>query len=158
MFVAASPYFLPKTSANVRQYLSKVEDAHFPELAAQHNDLNRQFSSTFSSVINRAEHLSDDVRDLGGKITHSIEDTTGLKLKDALGRASHAKSDVMSEIEKRRVAEQTRATAAVQEAKSLQGETQTIGVITEEIPVAEIVAVKATAVPSTPVVHQKRLV
>jgi organizing structure protein 2 len=156
LFVSAAPYFLPKTSHNVRQYLSRVEDAHFPELAAQHTQLNRQLSSTFSSAVYRAEHLSEDVRGLGGKISHSIEDTTGLKIGDAIGRANHVKSDVMSEIEKRRAAEQFQATAAVQQAKSV--DAKPVAIITEEMPVAEVVAIKEADVKTSPAVTQKKLV
>jgi len=159
LFVSAAPYFLPKTSRNVRQYLSNVEDAHFPELAAQHNEINRQLSSTFSSAIYRAEHLSEDVRGLGGKITHSIEDSTGLKLGDALGRASHVKSDVMHEIEKRRAAEQVKTTATLEEVR--QGDVQSVkpvAIITEEIPVAEVVAIKEAPAQTTAALGQKKLV
>jgi organizing structure protein 2 len=156
LFVSAAPYFLPKTSRNVRQYLSNVEDAHFPELAAQHNEINRQLSSTFSSAMYRAEHLTEDARGLGSKITHSIEDSTGLKLGDALGRASHVKSDVMHEIEKRRTAEQVKTAAAVQEVGTAQ--VKPIGIITEEIPVAEVVAIKEAPAQPTPVLGQKKLV
>lgn len=150
-FVAAAPYFLPKTSHNVRQYLGKIEDAHFPEFASQHDELNRQLSSTFNSAKYHAEHLSDDVRGLSGKITHQIEDTTGLKLKDALNRANQVSTQVSSEfsqeLEKQRATEASRYAAAVEEAKSL-SQPQTVAIITEEIPVAEVVAISAT--PETP--------
>jgi hypothetical protein len=106
--------------------------------------------------VYRAEHLSDDVRGLGGKITHSIEDSTGLKLGDALGRASHVKSDVIHEIEKRRAAEHVKTAAAVQEVGTV--ELKPVAIITEEIPVAEVVAIKEAPVQSTPALGQKKLV
>lgn len=100
--------------------------------------------------------MSDDVGRLGGKITHSIEDTTGLKLGDALGRASHVKSDVMSEIEKRRAAEQVKTAAALETTRT--ADVRPVGIITEEIPVAEVVAIKKPLAQPAPILGEKKLV
>lgn len=86
-----------------------------------------------------------------------MEDTTGLKLGDALGQARKVKGDVMAEVERRRGVEQAQVAQAVQG----KGEARVIGVVTEEIPVAEIIATEGGDVKTTPIVGakpEKRLV
>jgi organizing structure protein 2 len=130
LFLAASPYFLPKTSHNVRQYFARIEDAHFPEIAKQHDELVRSLSSTFQSAVSRAEGLGVDVKSISGKVVRQVEDTTGLRLGEVLGRAQEIEQNVAREIERERHARETSVEG---------GKGEVIGVVMEATPVAQIV-------------------
>jgi len=138
LFLAASPYFLPKTSHNVRQYLARIEDAHFPELARQHDELVRSASSTFRSAVNRAEGLGVDVKSISGKVVRQVEDTTGLRLGEVLGRAQEIEQNVAREIERERHVRETSVEG---------GKGEVIGVVMEATPVAQIVVPPASTEP-----------
>ena len=81
-----------------------MEDAHFPELAATHAAVNAQVHDTFASALSRVEHVSGDVGELGGKIVHAVEEHTGLRLGEALGRAREVGEDAVREFTSTRAA------------------------------------------------------
>jgi organizing structure protein 2 len=171
LLVAASPYFLPRTSANIRAYLSNVEDAHFPELAAQHRAVNATLHDTFSSAISRVEHVGEDVGELGGKVVHAVEEHTGLRLGEALGRAREVGEDAVREFSSKRAAKVDEHVAEREELRrtATSPSSEVVGVVYEEIPVAVVVAphaaveevkheLKTGTVPIVGVKEEKRLV
>lgn len=90
-----------------------------------------------------------------------MEDTTGLKLGDALGQARKVKGDVLAEVERIRGAQQAQVAQAVEGASNGTGQARVVGVVTEEIPVAEIIATSTGEVKTAPIVGgkpEKRLV
>ncbi|GHJ89446.1 hypothetical protein NliqN6_5848 [Naganishia liquefaciens] len=147
LLVAASPYFLPQTSANIRAYLSRVEDAHFPEFAATHRAVNAQVHDTFSSALSRVEHVSGDVGQLGGKVVSAVEEHTGLRLGEALGRAREVGEDAVREFSSKRAAKVGEHAAEREELRrtATSPENEVVATVYEEIPVAVVVAPHAAA-------------
>jgi organizing structure protein 2 len=131
LFLTASPYFLPKTSHNVRQYFARIEDSHFPEFAKQHDEVIRSVSTNFRSVIDRAETLGTDVKQISGKVVRQVEDTTGLRIGEVLGKAQAIEQNVAREVQRERHAQETSEPA---------GKEEVIAVVVEEKPIAKIVA------------------
>ncbi|WRT66463.1 uncharacterized protein IL334_003422 [Kwoniella shivajii] len=114
------PYFLPKTSHNIRKYLSDLEDKHFPELAARHDRIVSTGIAHTQMTIDRVKDATEDVRGWSRKSIDQIEKSTGLQVGHAIG-----KSQVEKELE-----------------ISKQRPTQTyerIGYVVEQKPVAEVV-------------------
>lgn len=171
LLIASSPYFLPRTSANIRAYLSNVEDAHFPELASQHRAINAQLHETFAGVLNKVEHVGEDVGQLGGKVVHAVEEHTGLRLGEVIGRAREAGEDAVREFSTKRAAKEGEHLAEREQLTRVaeSPSTDVVGVVYEEIPVAVVVAphvaaeevreeLKTGTVPIVGVKEEKRLV
>lgn len=138
LLVASSPYFLPQTSSNVRAYLSQVEDAHFPEFAATHRAINAQLGETFSTALDKVQHVSQEAGAVGGKVVRGVEEHTGLRLGEALGRARETAEDAVKEFS--HVTTEKRAQHAAASAAAVPEKTRVVGVVYEEIPVATLVA------------------
>lgn len=171
LLVASAPYFLPHTSANVRAYLSRVEDTHFPDLAAQHRAVNAQLHATFSTALHKVEHVGADVGQLGGKVVHAVEEHTGLRLGEVIGRAREVGEDAVREFSTTRAAKEGEHLAGRQQLARVAADpkTEVVGVVYEEIPVAVVVAphvaaeevreeLKTGTVPVVGVKEEKRLV
>lgn len=171
LLLASSPYFLPKTSENIRAYLSNVEDAHFPEMAAQHRAINAQLHDTLSTALNKVEHVGTDVGELGGKVVHAVEEHTGLRLGEVIGRAREVGEDAVREFSTKRAAKEDEHVAEREQLKRVAAgpSTEVVGVVYEEIPVAVVVAphvaaeevrqeLKTGTVPIVGVKEEKRLV
>ena len=148
-----------------------MEDAHFPELAATHAAVNAQVHDTFASALSRVEHVSGDVGELGGKIVHAVEEHTGLRLGEALGRAREVGEDAVREFTSTRAAKVGEHEAAREELRrtATSGQSEVVATVYEEIPVAVVVAPHAAAeevkhelktgtVPIVGVKEEKRLV
>lgn len=79
-FLISLPYFLPKTSANIRSYASSLEDTYAPALGAQHAALNKTVSDAtvdlrraFSEGVTKSENaLAEGLK--------KAEEWSGLKL------------------------------------------------------------------------------
>lgn len=143
-----------------------MEDTHFPELAATHRAINAQLGETFSTALDKVQHVSQEAGAVGGKVVRGVEEHTGLRLGEALGRARETAEDAVKEFshvtaEKR--AQHAAAAVAVPE------KTQVVGVVYEEIPVATVVApvdrveevkedLKQGTLPIVGVKEEKRLV
>ncbi|KAJ9112696.1 hypothetical protein QFC22_006198 [Naganishia vaughanmartiniae] len=166
LLVASSPYFLPQTSANVRAYLSQVEDTHFPELAATHRAVNAQLGETFSTALDKVQHVSQEAGVVGSKVVRGVEETTGLRLGEALGRARETAEDAVKEFS--HVTAEKRAQHAAS-AVAVPEKTRVVGVVYEEIPVATLIApvdrveevredLKQGTLPIVGVKEEKRLV
>lgn len=124
--VLAAPYFLPKTSHNVRAYLSRVEDAHMPELAREHDRLNARLGSMWNSSVQTVSGAGDQAKGWSKKAVQTVEDKTGLRVGEGIRKAQEVAA---GEVKKR-----------VDEAKSLrEKKMETVGYVVEQKPVAEIV-------------------
>ncbi|WWD17212.1 hypothetical protein CI109_101650 [Kwoniella shandongensis] len=132
----AFPYFLPKTSHNIRKYLSDVEDKHFPEFAARHDHFVGTGIAHFGMLRSRIEDAGEDARQWGHKAFEGVEQTTGLRVGEVVSRV---------EKEKERVQAQQATTVGQQEYK-------TVGYVVEQKPVAEVV------VPVSPEEGSKRMI
>lgn len=120
--VAAAPYFLPKTSHNIRAYLSDLEDKHFPELAARQDRFLSTASSHMEMTLDRLRGAEEGARVWGAKAVEGVENATGLRVADAVRKGQ-------DKVEK--------------EKAKLQGiaeqKLETVGYVVEQRPVAEIV-------------------
>ena len=93
------PYFLPKTAHNIRQYLSEVEDRHFPEFAARHDQIMSTSASHWEMLKDRVGGASQDVGAWSKNAVEGIERNTGLKVGEVVRRGQEAAGKVRSEIE-----------------------------------------------------------
>lgn len=123
----AFPYFLPKTSHNIRQYLSNLEDKHLPEFAAKHDHFVQTGIAHWGMLWGRIEDATGDAREWGHRAVEGVERTTGLRLGEAVSKV---------EKEKERLVEQERQRAVAVPAQKY----ETVGYVVEQKPVAEIVA------------------
>ncbi|WVR06960.1 hypothetical protein IAU60_003996 [Kwoniella sp. DSM 27419] len=130
----AAPYFLPKTSHNIRKYLSDIEDRNFPAFAARHDRFVQTGLAHAQMTLGRLEDASEGARDWSHKAFENVEKTTGLRMGEVVGRA---------EVEKNRV----EAMHALEQQRKPAVEYEKIGYIVEQRPVAEVVA---------PVVHEEK--
>lgn len=123
--ILAMPYFLPKTSHNIRQYLSDVEDRHFPDIAQRHDQIMSTSSSHWEMLKDRAGGATQDVSAWSKNAVEGIERGTGLKVGEVVRRGQEAAGKVRSEIERQAPAEG----AALER----------VGYVVEQKPVAELV-------------------
>lgn len=126
--VASAPYFLPKTSANVRAYLSDTEDRLVPEFAASHDRINAAVSMHWEMLKDRLGRAGEEAQSLSRRAVRGVEDATGLKVAEAI-KAS--REEVQREKER---LEQIR-----------EGGLERVGYVVEQRPVAEIVRPKSNA-------------
>lgn len=117
------PYFLPKTSHNIRTYLSDVENELVPEFAARHDQILATASTHTEMLLRRFGRFGEHAGRLGRRAVEGVESTTGLKVGEAVRR-----SQERVEKEKNRL-ERNDMPAAV----------ETAGYVVEQRPVAEVV-------------------
>lgn len=136
--VLSMPYFLPKTSHNIRQYLSSVEDRHFPEFAARHDQIMATSESHFEMLKDRVSGAGKDMSNWSKSAVEGIERNTGLKVGDVVRRGQEAAGKVRSEVETKLPSEGAKL--------------ERVGYVVEQKPVAELVRpVVADAPASAPV-------
>lgn len=119
------PYFLPKTSHNIRQYLSEVEDKQFPEFAARHDQIMATSESHFQMLKDRVGGAGQEVSSWGKNAVEGIERNTGLKVGDVVRRGQEAAGKVRDELERK--------------APPASTQVERVGYVVEQKPVAELV-------------------
>jgi len=119
------PYFLPKTSHNIRQYLSELEDRHFPDFAARHDQIMATSESHLGMLKDRVGGASKEVENWSKSAVEGIERGTGLKVGDVVRRGQEAAGKVRNELETKLPAEGTKM--------------EKVGYVVEQRPVAELV-------------------
>ena len=85
-FLLSFKYFLPKTTQNVSEYAGSLEEEHFPSLAQKHAVAIAHSHMTWERV--RASGISgrDKVQGGLGSAARKVQELTGLKVHEALGR------------------------------------------------------------------------
>jgi organizing structure protein 2 len=132
------PYFLPKTSHNIRQYLSEVENRQFPELAARHDQIMATSESHWEMLKDRVGGASQDMSSWSKNAVEGIERNTGLKVGDVVRRGQEAAGKVRNELERKAPPAETKV--------------ERVGYVVEQKPVAELVRpVSVAADASAPV-------
>jgi organizing structure protein 2 len=121
------PFFLPQTSHNLRNYLARVEDNRFPELAAQHDQLNHTISSHWNALRSRVGGAGEEAQGWAQRAVDGVERSTGLRVGDAVRRGQER-----VEREKEKLQGGLRATDGQK--------MEVVGYVVEQRPVAEIVA------------------
>lgn len=74
------PYFLPKTSHNIRAYLSDVEDRVAPEFAAKHDHFNSMMNMHYHMALDKLRGASSDVDGWAQRARQGVQDATGLNV------------------------------------------------------------------------------
>ncbi|KAF8504502.1 apolipo protein O-domain-containing protein [Russula emetica] len=92
-------YFLPKTTQNVSEYAGSLEEEHFPSLAQKHEVAIAHSHMTWEHV--RAAGISgrDKVQDGLGGAARKVQELTGLKVHEALGRGTTIASEAVEKAE-----------------------------------------------------------
>jgi MICOS complex subunit MIC26 len=92
-------YFLPKTTQNVSEYAGSLEEEHFPSLAQKHEVAISHSHMTWERV--RAAGISgrDKVQDGLGGAARKVQELTGLKVNEALGRGTTIASEAVEKAE-----------------------------------------------------------
>ncbi|KAK7046110.1 hypothetical protein VNI00_007112 [Paramarasmius palmivorus] len=78
-------HFLPKTTANLSEYLGNLEETYFPTLAQKHAVANAHTAMTWEMIKNATANGRESVTKGVENAVGKIEETTGLKLKETLG-------------------------------------------------------------------------
>ncbi|WWC62073.1 uncharacterized protein I303_104663 [Kwoniella dejecticola CBS 10117] len=139
--LAAFPYFLPKTSSNIRKYLSDIEDKNFPEFAARHDRFVSTGLAHTQMTIDRIKDYGSDVKSYTAKGLDSLEKNTGLQFNQNLN--THSQTHTPRATQTSRVQEEL--------SKAAPAQYERVGYVVEQKPVAEVV------VPVTPK-EEKKLV
>lgn len=85
--LAALPYFLPRTSANLAAYARDLERAHLPALAAQHDAVLLHSRDAWQSASAGVRSTSARVQGSVDRAVGETQRVTGLRLREALGWA-----------------------------------------------------------------------
>lgn len=85
LFILSMNHFLPKTSYNISSYLSLLERAHAPALADARAQFNGRVASTTSAACRAWYHVQTNTITKLEHTVSRIQDTTGLKLREAVG-------------------------------------------------------------------------
>jgi len=98
-FLLSLKYFLPKTTQNVSAYAGSLEEEHFPSLAQKHAVAIAHSQMTWERV--RAASISgrDKVQDGLGSAARKVQELTGLKVHEALGRGTTIASEAVEKAE-----------------------------------------------------------
>ncbi|KAK4683572.1 MICOS complex subunit MIC26, partial [Tremellales sp. Uapishka_1] len=133
----AMPYFLPKTSSNIRSYLSQVEDRHFPEFAAQHDHVVQTGAAHWGMLEDRIRGVGEEAKGWSREAVQGVEKYSGLRVGDVVRKVEEKKEE---KVERDRV-----------------GAVETVGYVVEQKPVAQLVR-EVPASAAAPAVKEKRLV
>jgi organizing structure protein 2 len=107
-------YFLPKTSQNVSAYAGSLEEKHFPVLAQKHAVAIAHTHMTWERLRAAGVSGRDRIQDGLGSVTRRVQELTGLKVQEALGRGATTASEA---VEKAEEALQSVGDAAAAEAR-----------------------------------------
>ncbi|THV07981.1 hypothetical protein K435DRAFT_772306 [Dendrothele bispora CBS 962.96] len=78
-------HFLPKTTANLSEYLSSVEETYFPNLAEKHAIANAHSRMTWERLKDATASGRASLYSGVESAVEKVQEATGLKLKETLG-------------------------------------------------------------------------
>ncbi|KAF5372953.1 hypothetical protein D9758_001574 [Tetrapyrgos nigripes] len=78
-------HFLPKTTTNLSEYLSSVEETYFPTLAEKHATANAHSRMTWERLKEATASGRASLHSGTETVVGKIQDSTGLKLRETLG-------------------------------------------------------------------------
>ncbi|KAI0084751.1 apolipo protein O-domain-containing protein [Irpex rosettiformis] len=129
LFILSLNHFLPKTSHNISSYLGQLEDTYFPTLAEKHAIANAHTAMTWErakeATANGRETLGHGVE----KILGRVQESTGLKLKEALGIGEKASIAIK---EKAQEVAEVVETKAVEAEKAVEAKVEEVKVAAEK--------------------------
>ena len=92
-------YFLPKTAQNVSAYAGSLEEKHFPALAHKHAVAIAHTHMTWERLRAAGIGGRDKVQEGLGSVTRRVQELTGLKVQEALGRGAATASEAVEKAE-----------------------------------------------------------
>ncbi|KAI0266348.1 apolipo protein O-domain-containing protein [Gloeopeniophorella convolvens] len=92
-------YFLPKTTQNVEDYAGSLEEKHFPVLAQKHAIAIAHSHMAWDRLRDSTASGRDKFQEGLGSAVHRVQELTGLKVEEALGRGTAAASKVAEKVE-----------------------------------------------------------
>ncbi|KZT21767.1 hypothetical protein NEOLEDRAFT_1120702 [Neolentinus lepideus HHB14362 ss-1] len=99
-FLVSFSYFLPKTTANISDYNTELEERYFPTLAEKHA-IARAHSGMLVERIKEGTASGREQMGKGvGKSVDWMQGVTGLKIRETLGWNEVTSKSVTSEVEK----------------------------------------------------------
>jgi len=98
-FLLSFHHFLPKTSQNVSAYAGALEDAHLPTLAQKHAVAIAHTHMTWERVRAAGIGGRDAVQEGLGGAVRKVQELTGLKVHEALGRGVTSASEAVEKAE-----------------------------------------------------------
>ncbi|KAF8144239.1 apolipo protein O-domain-containing protein [Mycena galopus ATCC 62051] len=98
---AATVHFLPKLSANVRAYVSELEDAHLPAVAQAHETGKAHAAMTWARVREGTKTAEGKVRGGVLEAVERLQGMTGLRIQEALGVARQMERKAETVIEEK---------------------------------------------------------
>jgi organizing structure protein 2 len=98
-FLLSFNHFLPKTSHNVSAYAGALEEAHLPTLAQKHAVAIAHAHMTWERVRAAGVGGRDAVQEGLGGAVRKIQELTGLKVHEALGRGVTTASEAVEKAE-----------------------------------------------------------
>lgn len=92
-------YFLPKTTQNISAYAGSLEEEHFPTLAQKHAVAIAHSQMTWERVRAAGINGRDKVQGGLGSAARKVQELTGLKVHEALGRGTTVVSEAVDKAE-----------------------------------------------------------
>ena len=92
-------YFLPKTTQNLSKYAGSLEEEHFPLLAQKHAVAIAHSHMTWERAREAGISGRDKVQDGLGSAARKVQELTGLKVHEALGRGTSIASEAVEKAE-----------------------------------------------------------
>ena len=117
------PFFLPKTSHNVRSYLSDVEDTHFPAFAARHDQFVANATTHTGMLLDRFGRVGEDASRWGQRAVEGVGTATGLRVGEAVRKEQEKVEKVKERLER----------------ETQPAQVERVGYVVEQRPVAEVV-------------------
>ncbi|KAI0031920.1 apolipo protein O-domain-containing protein [Vararia minispora EC-137] len=86
-FYFSFDHFLPKTSHNLKEYLGEVETHYFPVFAQKHATARAHTAMSIERLKSGWQSGLETAEEGVGKVVRAVEETTGLKVAEALGKS-----------------------------------------------------------------------
>lgn len=112
LLVLSMNHFLPKTSHNVSAYFSELEDKYLPAVAEKHAIANAHTAMTWERAKEATANSQESLGRGVDSLLTRVQDSTGLKLKEALGMSEKPSNTVRTQIQDATSVVQTKAAEA----------------------------------------------
>ncbi|TFK50628.1 hypothetical protein OE88DRAFT_276972 [Heliocybe sulcata] len=99
-FFVSLSYFLPKTSANISEYTTELEERYIPSVAEKHAIARAHSGMLVERIKDGAVSGREQLGSQVGKGVDWVQGVTGLKIREALGRGEGEVNSVTREVEK----------------------------------------------------------
>ncbi|KAF5390005.1 hypothetical protein D9757_003854 [Collybiopsis confluens] len=98
LLALSANHFLPKTTHNLSEYLSTLEDHYFPTLAQKHAVANAHTAMTWERIKDATRSGRDSMYGGVVKGVDKVQEMTGLKLNETLNLAEEKKAEAQAKV------------------------------------------------------------